>query len=226
MGWFILNKYYQMTEDAPVYAAALLLDPSKRIAYIKQNWPEKWHDSTISSARRLWQKEFNHDPTSGSTAAPISMQPPPKRKPNQLDILLKTLEVRTIGASARDDFDAFINAESISLPDRCTPLQWWCQDAQRRTYPKLSRMAISILSIPAESSEPERTFSGARRTCSWDRCRLTCTNIEMIECVGSWLRYGLIRSVRECGMGLPASPPSDDEWVDIEDDSEDCIDWY
>lgn len=40
MGWFVLNKYYTMTEDVPVYAAVLLLDPSKRLKYIKQNWPQ------------------------------------------------------------------------------------------------------------------------------------------------------------------------------------------
>jgi hypothetical protein len=53
MGWFILNKYYTMTEDVPVYAAALLLDPSKRVAYIKQNWPAGWHSSAISGAHDI-----------------------------------------------------------------------------------------------------------------------------------------------------------------------------
>ncbi|KAH7132699.1 hypothetical protein EDB81DRAFT_659926 [Dactylonectria macrodidyma] len=37
MGWFILSTYYRLTDQVPVYAAALLLDPRKRIAYIKQN---------------------------------------------------------------------------------------------------------------------------------------------------------------------------------------------
>ena len=35
MGWFVLNKYYSLTEGVPAYAAALLLDPSKRLAYIR-----------------------------------------------------------------------------------------------------------------------------------------------------------------------------------------------
>ena len=38
MGWYVLSKYYGLTDEAPVYAAALLLDPSKRSAYIKKNW--------------------------------------------------------------------------------------------------------------------------------------------------------------------------------------------
>ena len=54
-------------------------------------------------------------------------------------------------------------------------------------------MAIAILSIPLESAEPERVFSGARRTCSWDRLRLKPQKIEMIESLGSWLREGLIK---------------------------------
>ncbi|KFA68887.1 hypothetical protein S40285_09055, partial [Stachybotrys chlorohalonatus IBT 40285] len=32
-----------MTEDVPVYAAALLLDPSKCKSYIEEFWPEEWH---------------------------------------------------------------------------------------------------------------------------------------------------------------------------------------
>jgi hypothetical protein len=67
-------------------------------------------------------------------------------------------------------------------------------------------MAIDILSIPAESAEPERTFSGARRTASWDRLRLLIESIEKIECIGNWLREGHIRPSAEGGMGLPYGP--------------------
>lgn len=39
MGWFILDKYYNKTDEVPVYAAAILLDPSRRAAYLQKNWP-------------------------------------------------------------------------------------------------------------------------------------------------------------------------------------------
>ncbi|RYC77931.1 hypothetical protein BFJ63_vAg19195, partial [Fusarium oxysporum f. sp. narcissi] len=171
MGWFILSKYYRLTDEVPVYAAALLLDPRKRIAYIKQNWPKEWHEDTIASATAFWQKEFNYEQPSDHPSTPTSMPPPLAKKLNQLAILSKKLEVRTINASVRDDFTSFINVDATDIPPDCTPLEWWCQPQQRKQYPKLSRTAICILSIPAESSEPERTFSGARRTCSWDRLR-------------------------------------------------------
>lgn len=50
-----------MTEDVPVYAAALLLDPSKRKSYIEERWPEEWHEGAFASARSLWKEEYNHD---------------------------------------------------------------------------------------------------------------------------------------------------------------------
>ncbi|RYC77135.1 hypothetical protein BFJ63_vAg19991, partial [Fusarium oxysporum f. sp. narcissi] len=100
MGWSILSKYYRLTDEVPVYAAALLLDPPKRIAYIKQNWP----------------KEFNYEQPSDHPSTPTSMPPPLAKKPNQLAILSKKLEVRTINASVRDDFTSFINVDATDIP--------------------------------------------------------------------------------------------------------------
>jgi len=53
-------------------------------------------------------------------------------------------------------------------------------------------MAIDILSIPAMSDEPERVFSAARRTISWDRTRLGVSNIERTQCLKSWLSAKLV----------------------------------
>ena len=56
-------------------------------------------------------------------------------------------------------------------------------------------MAIDILSIPAMSAEPERVFSGARRTISWDRCQLGSRTIEKGECMKSWIKSGITQGV-------------------------------
>ncbi|KAG4255517.1 hypothetical protein FPRO03_14121 [Fusarium proliferatum] len=116
MGWFILSKYYRLTDEVPVYAAALLFDPRKRIAYIKQNWPKEWHKDTIASATAFWRKEFNYEQASDHPSAPTSMPPPLAKKPNQLAILSKKLEVRTINASDRDDFTSFISVDATDIP--------------------------------------------------------------------------------------------------------------
>jgi hypothetical protein len=62
-------------------------------------------------------------------------------------------------------------------------LAWWCQDTQRQRWPRLSLIAIDILSIPAMSAEPERVFSRARRTVTWDKGQMVPETIEWRECL-------------------------------------------
>jgi len=221
MGWYILNKYYTMSDHQPVYAAALLLDPSKRTAYIQQNWPTDWLEGTISAARTIWEREYKDWKPRGQLENPPAMPAPPKRIPNQLSKLLGSMKVKTAISADIDDFNAFIASPALEVD--CTPLQWWLRVEQRRQYPRLSRMAIDILSIPPESAEAERTFSGARRTASWDRLRLTCTNIEKIECIGNWLREGHIKPLSEGGMGLICEPTEEDNSIDVDMAVDDTI---
>jgi hypothetical protein len=53
-------------------------------------------------------------------------------------------------------------------------------------------MAIDILSIPAMSAEPERVFSGARRTVSWERAQMDPETLEMTECLKHWKKSGIL----------------------------------
>lgn len=87
-----------------------------------------------------------------------------QKPPSQLQLLLQEMEVDTGTAADGDDLDSFVNAPAIKID--YTSLEWWCQVQQQRQFPSLSRMAIDILSISPQSAEPERTFSGARRTTS------------------------------------------------------------
>jgi hypothetical protein len=213
MGWFVLDKYYTMSDDVPVYAAALLLDPSKRAAYMYQNWPQAWHSTAIDSARQIWETQYYtrvSEPTEHSIAPVV----PVKHKDNQLDQLLRSMEVKTTVAIDRDCFETFVEAVPTQID--CTPLEWWCRIEQRRLHPRLSRMAIDILSIPPESAEAERTFSGARRTASWDRSRLTCTTLMKIECIGNWLREGHIVPSSQGGMGLVGEPQPEESDMEID----------
>ena len=76
----------------------------------------------------------------------------------------------------------------------CRPL---LRPAGRRRSSDGYRMAIDILSIPAMSDEPERVFSGARRTISWDRAQLSAENIEKLECLKCWMRSGISEEIHE-----------------------------
>jgi hypothetical protein len=56
-------------------------------------------------------------------------------------------------------------------------------------------MALDILSIPAMSNEPERVFSRARRTISWERFLLGEETIEATECLKHWKRSGILNEI-------------------------------
>jgi len=45
------------------------------------------------------------------------------------------------------------------------------------------------------SAEPERVFSGARKTISWERMKLGELTIEMLKCLKHWIRSGLTAEV-------------------------------
>ncbi len=55
-------------------------------------------------------------------------------------------------------------------------------------------MAIDILLIPLISDEPERVFSGARRTVSWDRGQMEPETMEQRECLKHWKKGGILNT--------------------------------
>ncbi|KAI8412239.1 hypothetical protein FOFC_08869 [Fusarium oxysporum] len=61
-----------------------------------------------------------------------------------------------------DDFETFIDAPPTRIAG--SPLEWLLHRDQRKAYPRLSRKAIDILSIPPELSDREH---GLREPATW-----------------------------------------------------------
>lgn len=115
--------------------------------------------------------------------------------------------------SELDEYESFTAQPPVAID--CSPLTWWLREEQQQTYPRLFRMAIDILSVPAMSAEPERVFSGARRTISWDRCQLGGHTIERGDCMKSWVKSGITQ-----GIVVDALDENIDVGGDIEDDED------
>ena len=114
-----------------------------------------------------------------------------EQEPDEYDILAQELDV--VGTSTIDEYETFTSQVPISID--CSPLTWWLRDEQQGHYLNLSKMAVDILLIPAMSADPERVFSGARRTISWDRMLLGAATIEKGECLKSWIQSGITRGL-------------------------------
>jgi len=200
--WEKYTEYYNRTEDSPLYAAALILNPSRRLAYIKKWWETEWQTPAIDAVKNLWQgyrtKHPVPDPTplySGDEVIECE-DATSVTKLDAFDRIGRDFEMALCGAypgQEVDEFDEYASGIPSALPKGISPLRWWCQDNQRVKWPNLSRFAIDVLSIPAMSDEPERIFSGGRRTVSWERMSLGPDTIQHTECLKSWLHSEILQ---------------------------------
>ena len=102
-----------MTEEVSVYADTFLLDPSRRAAYIRKNWPASWVEPAIRAANAIWEEGFKETLVLDDQPTPSSMPPPAKplkKRGVELDLLMKDLEVITADLRDDDDFRAFMES--------------------------------------------------------------------------------------------------------------------
>lgn len=184
MCWYAFDKWFLATEETPVYAAAVLLHPSRRLRYLQQHWPAHWCDNAEKQARRLWQAEYQSQ-TPDLFQEEVTVESECfADQPTELELYERTAFLAPEG----DEFDRFISQPQSAVTDA---IKWWLEPTQQRDYPRLSRMAVDVLSISPMSAEAERVFSGARRTISWERAALGSDSIERGECLKSWSIQGI-----------------------------------
>ncbi|XP_044714549.1 Ribonuclease H-like protein [Hirsutella rhossiliensis] len=163
----VLHKHYQQAFEkyklnqqllGPVLTSWHVFDKYYRLS-----------DETPAYVRKLWEEEYMDLPTISVTPSKVSVL-----QQDEYDLLAQELDVIGKGPDA-DEYEAFTSQSPIQIDG--SPLSWWHRDEHRERFPRLSKMAIDILSIPAMSADPERTFSGARRTISWDRMLLGASTV-------------------------------------------------
>jgi hypothetical protein len=75
-------------------------------------------------------------------------------------------------------------------PDVRDPIAYWISNQDE--FPKLSRMALDVMTVPAMSAECERLFSAVGLMVTPLRTRLDASTIGTIQSLRSWLQAGLI----------------------------------
>ena len=181
----VLTKYRnRILSESSYYLAAIALHPSYRINYFKKNWDAADHklsnwETRLSTLWSLYKARYQKSSTQQHIL--------PFKRPQQDDHLAGLLEkLNPSEDEIADEWALFQASRTIKI--ECSPLSWWLQPEQQKNWPYLTSMAVDILSIPAMSDEPERVFSGGRRTVSWERMRLGEQTIQAAECLKSWFR--------------------------------------
>ena len=114
-------------------------------------------------------------------------------EPKELDAFDQiALSLRSVARPTSEDEYKDSNSQDSHFPRKGGALAWWLSDAQKQRWPRLALMAIDILLIPPMSDEPERCFSGARRTVTWDRGQIKAETIELRELLKHWKKSGIL----------------------------------
>ena len=161
------------------------------------NWKEEWREPALQSVEKFWlqfKREYTNRPSSQDSYECLLSQG--AREPAEMDEydrILEEFKKKTAqGKRKKDEYELYCSEDSYEIHG-LTSLQWWLLDEQQKRFPVLSKFALEVLSIPAMSDEPERVFSGERRTVSWERMSLGEDNIERIACIKSWYRSSILK---------------------------------
>jgi hAT family C-terminal dimerisation region len=202
-----LEVYYQKLASSPYYALAIILQPDYRTEWFTNGWPEDRAEEAIHSAKVFWKKYrdriypllfqttvSSYDKKKSLEKEEIEKKKK-KREQTEFD-RIKAQRGQTIRRpETEDEYDNYC-AETAYVTGM-SALQWWQIEAQQNRWPQLSQLALEILSMPAMSAEPERIFSGGRRTMSWDRTKLSIETLEQLECQKNWIKQDFPKIVLE-----------------------------
>jgi hypothetical protein len=216
------------------HIGAVVFNPAKKWRLLDQLWsrvstrkPQGWRADYEEKLLQIWENSYGQrdvDIEVLATADEASMDYIERRlarsvassafattSPATASNLRKTTrkaKQTTTGAAINDEYSRYCAEDIVnSQYYRSRPIDWWKTNAYR--YPRLSTMAVDMLSIPSSSAEIERTFSSAGLMMAPLRNRLGREIVAMGQCIRSWSKAGIYTP------SLPLLSLSDDQWVEV-----------
>lgn len=210
LAWVKLNKYYSTIDQSPAYYAATVLHPAIRWDFLHRVYGERqdWAERANQLISDLWQ-EYRRLPVQFRRYETDRVSPVKRDKYSQDDSFSSYLDsfkstttlTRFDDDSEDDELDRWLRLADPVEKD-CDPFLYWFK--KRFEYPRLTRMAIDILSVPPMAAECERVFSSCGNMVSAKRCRLQAETIAVAQTVRSWLKAGLLDEYDGLLRGLVA----------------------
>jgi hypothetical protein len=214
LAWVKLNKYYSTIDQSPAYYAATVLHPAIRWDFLYRAYRQRpdWIEKSQELISGLWQ-EYKQFPVQFEREDPDDLRPMKKAKKVEVDSFSSYLDSFKSTGTAQpapcedkmdDELDRWLRLADPVEKD-CDPFLYWFN--KRFEYPRLTRMAIDVLSVPPMAAECERVFSSCGNMVSAKRCRLQAETIAITQTVKSWLRAGLLEDYDGLLKDLAAEEP-------------------
>ncbi|KAG7418723.1 hypothetical protein Forpi1262_v016416 [Fusarium oxysporum f. sp. raphani] len=216
--WKKLDKYYSRLDETPVYYAAIALHPAYRWGYFEDVWADRpdWIQTAkslveelyrshyepriisrgrergepVTKKRRIYRNPFD-EYREESRQAPTLLQPA-----SSITTLLQAEDAASSSTHAvGDEYSDWFRDIHKSDQNILDPISYWYE--RREEYPRLSQMALDVLSVLPMSADVERLFSTCGRMVRDDRARLDASTIGMTQTVRSWHCGGYIKSTEK-----------------------------
>jgi hypothetical protein len=177
------EQYYQKLDDSPAYYAATLLHPRLK-HYCEQAWAEhpEWIELSNRNFQALWA-QYKGLPKPRSTRA--------HKIPSNIDEAIDGLIDPQYGDRDKEDEYEQWKREPIAPRGSAAhldPIKYWV--GLRDRYPNLSKLALTVLSIPASSCECERVFSELGDLLEPRRRCISPELLATLQSVRRWRRAG------------------------------------
>ncbi|KAJ0126922.1 Uncharacterized protein HZ326_29971, partial [Fusarium oxysporum f. sp. albedinis] len=186
----ILDEYYSLLGQSPLYPAAVIFHPRWNASWLEANWTSDeqlvWLRDAENSVREFFEQHYPREeqPEPSRTVTGKAVRPD---EPSQFDQWMQSCDRCMM--EEEDELGVYMRQRPVRR-ENLNPVLWW-KDHQE-DYPRLSKFAFDILAIPAMSVDPERTFSATKLTVSSQRHSISPEIIEEMQCLRNWLRHQAI----------------------------------
>jgi hypothetical protein len=180
LAWSKIDDYYKKLDEAPAYAAALVLHPRFRFHYFINKWKgslKKYLALTKKAIQTLYEQEYKP-------------QVPGREEEEEEASFLNNYIEEALPDTVEDKWKYYINGNSERIPTGETLYEWW---NKQTSIPGVRQMAFNYIFIPAMSAELERVFNDTKLTISLTRTRLGVDIVEAEECLRVWHRADIWR---------------------------------
>lgn len=187
--WAKASDYYTKLNDSPAYYAATILHPYYK-TYCDASWADKpgWIDANNSAFQALWAQYK----VTARVVRPIRVVS--NDIDDAIDSLMEPPDTPSVHAAPIDidEYERWKRCEPRAEKGSeaaNNPIKYWVELRDR--YPRLSQLAIDVISTPASSCDCERMFSELGDLLEPRRRALSPQLLAAIQCVRRWQRASM-----------------------------------
>jgi hypothetical protein len=188
--WNKIEKYYKKVDETPVYYAAIVLNPTLKLQWFRENWTSieerPWITQIEVAVKELWRRDYKKELQKKTTTAPSKQLDEDAFARLANCKRLKLVHQTDALEPFTDQLDSYLATDPVVwLEDTKFNVQaYWYE--RRFTQPQLARFAFDVFSIPLMSDDNERSFSSSKNMITDLRNRLRPNIIEACQCLKSW----------------------------------------